>query len=240
MSRTEASISRRAQASVGESSRLTSRQIAGLGAGAGVAIALCFWLVDRPVASLAHEVLLPHRGVFDTFTHIVDPLPVIAWLICAGYVLLALGGVLPGPRGRLALRLAIALLVAVFLKDGLKGITGRSWPETWTNDNLSYIRDGIYGFFPWRGFNGTREFQAFPSGHLTVISVTVVGLALAFPRWKWLAAVPIVLVAVGMIGSNYHWVSDLIGGGALGAAVALAAHRLGKAFEESSKRVSNR
>ena len=219
---------------------MSPRRLAELAAGTAIAIIVCVWLVDRPMAEFAHAVLLPHRGWFAKLTHIVDPLPVIAGLICAGYVLSALSGVFPGPRGRLALRLSIALLVAIFLKDGLKGIAGRSWPETWTDDNLSYIRDGIYGFFPFRGFNGTRAFQAFPSGHLTAISVTCVGLALAFPHWKWLAPVPIALVAVGMIGSDYHWVSDLIGGGALGAAVALAAHRLGTIFEESVARGSER
>ena len=81
-----------------------------------------------------------------------------------------------------------------------------------------------------RGFNGTRAFQAFPSGHLTAISATAVSLSLLCPRWRWLAPVPIALVAIGMIGSNYHWLSDQIAGTALGAGVALAVHRLGKAM----------
>lgn len=198
------------------------------------AMVLSYWLIDRPAAQFAHSVTLPYRGWFDAVTHIVDPLPVLAGLVCLTCAVQALAGVYPGPRGRIALRLALALIVAIYLKDGIKGLAGRAWPETWTNGNLSYIRDGVYGFFPMRGFNGTRAYQAFPSGHATAISAAAVGLALLFPRWKWLAPLAIGLVAIGMVGANYHWVSDLIGGAALGSAVALAAHRLGIAFEESA------
>jgi membrane-associated phospholipid phosphatase len=138
-------------------------------------------------------------------------------------------GVRPGPRGMTALRIALAILVAIALKEQLKFLFGRTWPETWTNNNPSYIRDGIFGFFPLQGWgSGGRAYHAFPSGHMTMISVAAVSIALNWPRWKWAAVVPIALVAIGMIGANYHWVSDLIAGTSLGAAVAIAAHRQGR------------
>ena len=97
-----------------------------------------------------------------------------------------------------------------------------------SNNNPSYIRDGVFGFFPLQGWgSGGRGYHSFPSGHMTMVSVAAVSVALNWPRFRWFAIVPVALVAVGMVGANYHWVSDLIAGSCLGAAVAGAAHRLG-------------
>lgn len=187
-------------------------------------------LVDRPVADYAHAVLRVHeKDVYAPLTHLVDPIPVIAGVTTGIYAIAALFGHRPGPRGIGALRVALAILVAFALKDQLKFVTGRTWPETWTNNNPSYIKDGVFGFFPMLSLaNAGRAYHAFPSGHMTMISVAATSLALNIPRWRWLAAIPVVLVAIGLIGANYHWVSDMIAGTFLGAAVAVAAHRLGQ------------
>jgi membrane-associated phospholipid phosphatase len=183
--------------------------------------------IDRPVAETAHAVWRAYP-VFEAMTHIVDPIPVFAGLVTGGYTLAALFGVRPGPRGVVALRIAIAVLVAIALKEQLKFVFGRTWPETWTNNNPSYIKDGVYGFFPMKGWGTGRAYHAFPSGHMTAISVAAVSVALNWPRLRWVIPVPVLAVAIGMIGANFHWVSDLIAGVGLGAAVAIAAHRLGR------------
>ena len=194
-----------------------------------VLVVLSIAFVDRPVAVYAHSVLRVHEPFFAALTHFVDPIPVAAGLICGGYVVAALFGHRPGPCGRVALRIAITVLIAVALKEQIKVLAGRTWPETWTANNPSYIKDGIYGFFPLQGlWTGGRAYHSFPSGHMTAISAAAVSLALILPRWCWLAPIPVALVAIGMIGTNYHWVSDLIAGTALGSAVALASHRLSR------------
>lgn len=186
-------------------------------------------LVDRPVADFAHAVLrVDETRLYAPLTHIVDPIPVLAGLTTGAYVIAALFGHRPGGHGLTALRISLAVLVAFALKDQLKFLAGRTWPETWTNNNPSYIKDGLYGFFPaisWA--NAGRAYHSFPSGHMTMISVAAVSLALNFPRWRWFTAIPVVLVAIGLTGANYHWISDMIAGAFLGAAVAIAAHRLG-------------
>ncbi len=185
-------------------------------------------LVDRPVADFSHTTLRAHVGLYSALTHIVDPIPVYAGLVTGGYALAALFGVRPGPRGMIALRIGIAILIAIALKEQLKFLFGRTWPETWTNNNPSYIKDGVYGFFPLKGLGAGRAYHSFPSGHMTAISVAAASIALNWPKWRWVAAVPVGLVAIGMIGANYHWVSDLVAGTFLGAGVAVAAHRLGR------------
>ena len=185
--------------------------------------------IDRPLADFAHTLPSDDKPVFAALTHLVDPIPVVAGLITAWFTVAALRGVRPGPRGRRALRIALAILVAIALKEQLKVLTGRTWPETWTNNNPSYIKDGVFGFFPLEGWRSPgRAYHSFPSGHMTMISAAAVSMALNWPRWRWAASLPVALVAVGMIGANYHWASDLIAGTALGAAVAIAAHRLGR------------
>ncbi len=184
--------------------------------------------VDRPVADFAHVTLRVNEGFYAALTHIVDPIPVYAGIVTGGYAIAALFGVRPGPRGMIALRIAIAILIAIALKEQLKFVFGRTWPETWTGNNPSYIRDGVYGFFPLKGWGAGRAYHSFPSGHMTAVSVAAVSIGLNWPRWRWVATLPVALVAIGMIGANYHWVSDLIAGTFLGAAVAVAAHRLGR------------
>lgn len=184
--------------------------------------------VDRPVADYAHASLRANKA-FDAMTHIVDPIPVYAGVVTGAYAVAALFGVRPGPRGMIAVRIAIAILVAIALKEQLKFVFGRTWPETWTNNNPSYIKDGVYGFFPMKGWGTAgRSYHSFPSGHMTAISVAAMSVALQWPRLRWLMTVPVGVVAVGMIGANYHWVSDLVAGAFLGAGVAVAAHRLGR------------
>ncbi len=184
--------------------------------------------VDRPVADFAHASLRENEAFYAALTHIVDPIPVYAGLAAGGYGIAALFGVRPGPRGLIVLRIAVAILVAIALKEQLKFLFGRTWPETWTGNNPSYIKDGVYGFFPLKGLGGGRGYHAFPSGHMTAVSAAAVSIALNWPRWRWAAAVPVALIAAGMIGANYHWVSDLIAGTFLGAGVAVAVHRLGR------------
>ena len=206
---------------------LSSKAILALSGAVAVLVPTCIKFIDRPVADFAHTVLRAQAPTFDAVTHIVDPIPVAAGLVCGTYALAALFGRRPGPNGQIALRIAIAVLIAIALKEQIKVLAGRTWPETWTNNNPSYIKDGVYGFFPMQGlWSGGRAYHSFPSGHMTAISAATVSLALVFQRWRWLAPLPIALVAIGMIGANYHWLSDLIAGTALGSAVALAAHRL--------------
>ena len=208
--------------------QLSPRALAKAAAACVLLVFAAILFIDRPVVAYVHAALGSANPNFDALTHIVDPIPVAAGLIIAWAGIAALCGVRPGPHGRTALRIAVAVLIAIAVKEQLKVLAGRTWAETWTNNNPSYIKDGVFGFFPLKGlWSGGRAYHSFPSGHMTAVSVASVSLALSFPRGRWLAPIPIALVAVGMIGANYHWVSDLIAGTALGSAVALAAHRLG-------------
>jgi membrane-associated phospholipid phosphatase len=106
-----------------------------------------------------------------------------------------------------------SLAVATVLKDELKFAFGRTWPETWIRNNPSFIRDGVYEFFP---FHGGPGYTSFPSGHAATICTVMTVLWICYPRWRPLYGLCMLAVAVGLVGANFHFLSDVIAGSYLG------------------------
>jgi membrane-associated phospholipid phosphatase len=179
-----------------------------------VLVGLAIAFADRSLATWAHGTLRD-LALFPWMTRIVEPLPAAAalGLACAGVA--AVAGWRPGPWGRALIAACLAVLVAAAIKDQLKVAFGRTWPETWTGNNPSWIANGVFGFFP---FHGGAGWASFPSGHTTVAAAPSTVLWLASRRWRWVGVVFVAVVAVGLIGADYHWLSDIIAGGWLGIA----------------------
>ena len=81
---------------------------------------------------------------------------------------------------------SISIIVTETIKNGLKLIFGRTWPETWIENNPSFIHDGVYGF---NFLHGGTAYQSFPSGHMAAACAAVSVLWIWYPRLKWLWAV---------------------------------------------------
>lgn len=178
-------------------------------------------LLDRAAARFAHDTF-HGAAVFVDLSHLVDPiLPLASVGLIVGGASILLGW-RPGRHARMMLCACAAVLIAVAIKEQAKYAFGRLWPETWVNDNPSWIGTHAYGFFP---FHGGAGWASFPSGHMTVVTAPMAVLALGLPRWRWLFALPVALVAIGLYGADYHFVGDMIAGTLLGtvcAAVAVA------------------
>ncbi len=198
-----------------------------LWAGSGLlALIVCsYFLVDRPLATFAHENLWPWRRAFDVLTHIIDPLPSLAGLVLLWTMGVVARGRPIGPVLADLARAAGGLCCAIVVKDQLKYAFGRTWPETWINGNPSFFRDGAYGFVP---FHGGPGWFAFPSGHATTICAAAAAASILWPRGRPFYALATILVAIGLIGADYHWLSDIIAGGALGTAFGLSAALIGR------------
>jgi membrane-associated phospholipid phosphatase len=192
-------------------------------------------LIDRPVATWVHEHLGDARFAWLRMSYEGHLLPIGPFSLMAGpaealrplalvaLVLLALAaaaGWHPKRRGRTVLALSLSILVALAINRAAKGVFGRTWPESWLGDNPSWIRDGVFGFFP---FHGGPGWGSFPSGHTAVITTLATLLWIVWPELRILWTALVALVVTGLIGANYHFVSDIIGGIYLGLASGLGA-----------------
>ncbi|MBV9523320.1 MAG: phosphatase PAP2 family protein [Alphaproteobacteria bacterium] len=197
-----------------------------------VVAASCFALIllaiaflDRPLALLAHD-HLHGLALFVALTYIPEYLMPLAAIILAGFAVSIAAGRRWPENAMVLLRCSLALAGAVTVKDQLKFAFGRTWPETWTNNNPSFIGNGVFGFSP---FHGGQGWAAFPSGHTTAICAVAAVLWICWPRLRWLYAATVALVVIGLLGADFHWLSDTIAGGFLGSAAGATAAAVGRA-----------
>ena len=188
-----------------------------------LAVWICYRWLDRPLAWFVHDHALPRVPGLLALTHLPDAIVVAsAVVLMLAPLRLRLGRPL-GEVERLLLGAGASVALAVFVKDFLKFVFGRAWPETWINHNPSLIHDHVYGFF-W--FRSSAGFHSFPSGHTTVTFAAMSVLWRWLPaRWRWLAAAPCVLVVVGLLGMDYHFLGDVVAGAFVGSVCGVTVHR---------------
>ncbi len=181
-----------------------------------IAFAIAF--VDRPASTWSHAEDLRRFPLFDALTHLVDPLlpGALLGLIAVGLAV-ACGGWKPGEKGLTFVASCLAVVVAYAIKERLKFMFGRTWPDTWVDNNPSWIKDGAYGF---HFFHGGEGWSSFPSGHTTVMAALASVLWIRIRAWRWLWAGLVLLVVVGLLGADYHFVGDMVAGAYLGAVCA--------------------
>lgn len=176
--------------------------------------------VDRPVALFMHA-QVHARFILMAMVAIGNiPVPLASGFLV--YTVIAYWcGVKPGAHGGLMMTLAIATLVALVMKDQLKFVFGRVWPESHpiigVDNYPSFISNHVFGFFP---FHGGTSYGSFPSGHATAITTPMAVLWAKVPRYRVLWAGLILVVAAGLIAADFHFVSDVMAGFFLGMTVA--------------------
>lgn len=140
-------------------------------------------------------------------------------------------------KDKLLLIIYIALLVIIAgaAKTLLKDIFGRYWIQSWKGDNLSLLRDSIYGFKFMGGFSSKENFS-FPSGHLTFISTICISTLILYPKFKILAFIFIIGAVLAQVSLNYHYLGDTLCGIALGYLFAYLGISLYIKINESCKR----
>jgi membrane-associated phospholipid phosphatase len=187
-----------------------------------IVVAGCYFFVDRSVAMYVHTHEINKIVVFKWLTY---PPPIVqTWspLVLALLVIRrAYGDWLPWQR---TLFLAcVSLIVADQFRYTIGDIAGRYWPETWHDDNPSFIGNGTYGFHP---FHADDDEGSFPSGHAARIAGFLGVFWITQPMFRWLYAVVAVPMLIALVAMNYHFVGDVVAGGLLGAIVAAWASTL--------------
>lgn len=176
-------------------------------------VALCYFLVDRPVAFFVER-----RGRQPFWEWLTIPPPIAqqwAPLILAGLMVRrAFGSFRHWERALLAA--AVAIVLADQFRESIAIVSGRDWPETWINNNPSLIRDRAFGFHP---FHYDGNYGSFPSGHTARTAAMAAVAWIAWPKWRCAAIAATGAVGAGLVAMNYHFVGDVIAGAFVGSIV---------------------
>src|SRR3974390_1028448 len=168
-----------------------------------VAVIISFYWLDRPLALLMHnELSHGTRQVAKPLTYIPDPL---IWVAGITFTLLGIIGLKGRPLSKMQTVLlfcSLNLIVAETIKNQLKFVFGRTWPETWYQNNPSFIRDGIYGF-NW--FHGGQAYASFPSGHMTAVCALISVFWIYYPQLRVIYFIIILAGLVGLVGANFYF-----------------------------------
>jgi membrane-associated phospholipid phosphatase len=180
-----------------------------------LAILLAF-TVDQPiahaVAGMDPAVLRVARFVtwFGQGGVVLYPTGILILLGLVGcYLLPGSAERLVGPIRKLAV-IFIAVAAAGLADDALKIVFGRARPYAWLAGD-----DSGFGFFRY----GVK-FASFPSGHTTTSMAAALAFGAVFPRWRPAFLLAALLIALSRIVLDVHYLSDVIAGAFLGAAVA--------------------
>jgi membrane-associated phospholipid phosphatase len=81
---------------------------------------------------------------------------------------------------------------------------------------LAFIFDSKVHFLPcafgFNPFHGGPGFASFPSGHVAAICAVMTVLWWSYPSLRPIYVACVAAVAIGLIGANYHFLSDVLGG----------------------------
>ena len=186
---------------------------------AALAVVISYYWLDRPIALFVHSQFPRNiRVLLEPVTYIPNPLIWVATITFLAFGIRGLAGRLLSKMQTAILLCSFSLMIAETIKSELKFVFGRTWPETWHQNNQSFIHDGIYGF-NW--FHGGDAYQSFPSGHMTAICAVASVLWIYYPRLRPIYLMVTLAVLVGLVGNNYHFLSDTIAGTFVGASTGL-------------------
>ncbi|MBX9598189.1 MAG: phosphatase PAP2 family protein [Burkholderiales bacterium] len=177
--------------------------------------ALSILFIDRDLALLVHNSGLDSNLWLRKLTEGLPVLLLVMLVIVALFTKLQSGKL---SALLLSAYVYLGLKLMMEIKTGLKTIFGRYWTKTWINHNLSLIHDGIYGFNWWHGFGNQGSF---PSGHSTYTAFCCLWLYLLLPRYKAVWLILLIIMPLGLIVLDYHYLGDCLAGVALGLSFAV-------------------
>ncbi len=166
--------------------------------------------IDRPLARMIGHALPPGStapNIPDLLAQIVGAIAVTALLVSwwarrRAYYRLA----------HTSLLVTIGAVTSFGLKSLAKWIFGRS-------ETRLYLSAPHYaGFHHW--FHGYGPFGGFPSGHLMVATTLVTLVTACYPRLRPWGAAALVLLAIALLLTSYHFLGDAIAGWVLGQSLA--------------------
>ncbi len=172
--------------------------------------AFSYFYLDADIARFVqrqlHRSALLERvtaGIPDLLLHMVLAITVLCW---TGYFLFRRRGM--SQRLTHLLRSCGTVVPLAFLaKVVLQYVFGRPDPHVWLLYHLPPR-------FHW--FRANAGYGCFPSGHMTVFTALMTTLLHYYPRYRRVIMALLLLLALALIVTNYHFLSDVIAGAVLG------------------------
>ena len=179
-----------------------------------VAVIVSYVWLDRPIATFVHgQDIRSYHALLEFLASFPDPLIPLA---VVALVILGLQALARRPLSAWQVTgflCSVSVLLAEAIKDQLKFLFGRTWPEAWGPHDPAFIETGAYGF-NWLHAGGA--YQSFPSGHMGATCAVVSVLWVWYPQWRAVWALGALGIAAALVGGNYHFLSDVIAGAFVG------------------------
>jgi len=176
-------------------------------------VLLSYTYVDIPVAKFFHSL---HRDSFYALCNFLTHLGESQWYLIPSLLLFFVYRRSDALIARASLFIFASVAASGILVNLVKMIFGRMRPKLFFNE-------GLYGF-DW--FHVGYAYASFPSGHATTLIGAWFAFALISPKYRIPFLVTGVLLALTRAVLSAHYISDILAGGALGAAVTLICYHL--------------
>jgi membrane-associated phospholipid phosphatase len=175
------------------------------------AVWFCYLWLDRPIALWVHGA----TGSRHLPTALTDsPFSSISFISACAFVICGLAAIsgrrFSKPETTITMSV-LSMVSTVLIKDQLKLMFGRAWPGM-------FINNGVYGF---HYFHYGRSFESFPSGHAAVAAAVLFIPWFLFSKLRTAMTTCIVVIDIGLVMLNLHFLSDVIAGSFLGFSIAL-------------------
>ncbi len=169
-----------------------------------------YYFLDKGIALYVKKVFISSTRFTFFSADIPDLLfptvCVIAGIAWAAYFYHVRKGIY-NKHARFFLVIASAVPFSFILKSILKFVVGRVDARFW-------LRHPNVKEFHW--FHGAGRYDSFPSGHMVVFTVLVIALCRFYPRYRPVYVGFLFALALALITTDYHFLSDIIAGAYLG------------------------
>lgn len=185
-----------------------------------VVVTLCIWLYDRLLAIYISKLLFTN----STFSKYASDIPDALLLMVCGIT--AFACVIYRIRIKKKLfnkhtgffhLIMYAVPASYVVKSVLKFIFGRINTREWL------LHPEMYGFH-W--FQGGGLNAGFPSGHMAVFTALAASLWRFYPRYRIAYSIYLLTLAIALVATNYHFLSDVVAGTYLGVVVEACIYKL--------------
>ncbi|HUL00025.1 MAG TPA: phosphatase PAP2 family protein [Nitrospirota bacterium] len=175
-----------------------------------VLITVSYVYLDKGVALAIKKLWLFNTRLSFFSTDIPDFLPLLVSLITgtAWFVFFYLARKnIYNSHTRFFQLIAITVPLTNVVKTMLKFVFGRINTRFW-------LQHPGANEFHW--LHGSANFSGFPSGHMAVFTVLIIALSIFYPRYQTFYIACLTLLALALIVTNYHFLSDIIAGAYVG------------------------